>query len=423
MRATGQYLGRFRAVEWYSSYLRGARLLAVSLIISVVTGCVSEPALENDKDLQSLLAAYQARTAEIDKEQQQRVLATIKQLSIAKTSDGSQFVISVDLADAPIALVIDRILGTTRVSYDLSDISLNGTVTARFNRVPLLVALNQLVNPHGLSVDRKNGILVFQRGLKVDAPAAGGAPTVGDAAKAAPKADNIYEEVALRHLKGSDAVALLKGLYAGGGSSAITIGELPELNAVYIGGQPNAVTKAVAVLNQADQEVPHVLIEALVVQFDVDAVAQLGTKITDGAAGKFSGINLIPGQLGANVGFTFLDGIVNPAQLTVTIDLLTSIDKAQVLSRPYLATRSNQPAQIQVVTERFVAVQKTGEGTDVTTTDPIDAGVTLNVTPIVLAELDNKAGHERRGIAVRLGGGRCACPKGEELGEVVCERD
>jgi hypothetical protein len=204
------------------------------------------------------------------------------------------------------------------VSYDLSDIQLSGKVTARFKAVPLLAALNQLANPHGISIERVNGILVFARGVHIDA-----APTdertppnrVQDKVQGAAKPPaKVYEEIPLRFLKLVDALALLKGLYPdSSGDNAITVGAVPERNAVYIGGLPAVVTQAVAVLGQADQEVPHVLIEALVVEFDVTAIQQLGTKITGAAIGKFAGINFIPGQLGANLGFTFLDGIVNPA--------------------------------------------------------------------------------------------------------------
>jgi type II secretory pathway component GspD/PulD (secretin) len=357
-------------------------------------GCVHEPKFDKDQQLQSLLADYQARTIQIKEQEQQSVLATIRRLDVVRSSDGSQYTVSVDLARAPVALVVDRILATSRVSYDMSDIRLNGMVTARFSGVPLLVALNRLVNPHGVSVGRTDQILVFRRGTPISAattdaaaPAGSGASATAGGPPATADTGKVYEEVALQSLKVSDAVSLLQGLYPPGVEGPkVTVGALNELNAVYIGGVRSEVQKAVAVLNQADQDVPHVLIEALVVEFDTAAVDQLGAQMSNLASGEFSGVSFIPGQLGDNVGFTFLEGIVNPTELTVALDLLTSIDKAQVLSRPYLATRSNQPAQVQVVTQRFVAIDETSDGTTVTATDAIDAGVTLDVTPTVLAD-------------------------------------
>src|SRR5690606_9679253 len=105
-------------------------------------------------------------------------------------------------------------------------------------------------------------------------------------------------------------------------------------------------------LNRADRQVPHVLIEALVVEMDVTAAVALGTDITDAASGRFSGMSLLPGAAGGNVAFSFLEGAMNPTELSVLIDLLVSQDKAQILSRPYLAALSNHQATIEIAQDR-----------------------------------------------------------------------
>jgi len=77
---------------------------------------------------------------------------------------------------------------------------------------------------------------------------------------------------------------------------------------------------------------------------------------------------------------------VNPLSLTASIDLLVSQNKAQVLSRSYIAARSRQKASLEVVDEQFVSVQAAQDGASITTTDGISAGVILSMTPAVLAD-------------------------------------
>jgi type II secretory pathway component GspD/PulD (secretin) len=372
-----------RGDPWQVAFPSPRWLIPVILAL-VLSACVNTPAFKDDYELQSLLSDYQWRSAQIENEQQQKVLATIKRLVVTKS--GSDYVVSADLDNAPVSVVVERILAQSGSAYDLGNVRLNGYANARFQKVPLLTALNQLINPYGVSVARQEGMLIFRRGIRATADGTANAGPEGD--EVAGDSGTVYEVVPLRNLRVADAANLLRGLYnfENVDEPAITIGELVERSALYIGGAPRDVDNAIAVLAEADQAVPHVLIEALVVEYDVDALENLGTEISDAASGDFSNINLMPSQLGQNVVFTFLQGAANAAQLTAAVDLLVSIDKAQVLSRPYLAARSSQPAQIQVVSERFVAIQQNGEGPDITTTDSIDAGVTLDVRPSVLAD-------------------------------------
>lgn len=369
--------------------------------------------MHDDSELKSLIEAYRRGTAELRQAQQEREAATIKLLDVVRDPSGGDFLVSVDLNGASVPLVVQELLETTQEPYNLSAVRLGGRATARFTGLPLLSALNELLNPHGISVGRASGILQFKYGRAVDL-SAGADSSDGQTTNSGGSGGTAYREVSLSYLDASQAVDFLDRIYGDddddddddgdddddsdsstgssefdidlGGGGELKYGALPELNAIFLAGPADDVSSAAILLGQVDREVPHVLIEALVVELDVAAVMQLGTNITDAALGVASGVQLLPAAVGGNIGFTLLEGAANPAQLTAVIDLLVSQDKAQVLSRPYLSARSSQQASIQIVNQRYVAVDESVEGAAITTTDAVTAGVVLTVTPIVQAE-------------------------------------
>ncbi len=371
-----------------------AIFLAMAVTLAAV-GCVPEPDFHEDEDLQTLLEAYRQRNAALQEQRRAREEAAIRRLEVEPAADGSGFLVGVDLVDAPLSRVVGRILEMSAAPFNLSAVRLGGSATARFSGLPLTSALNQLLNPHGVSVASRDGVLVFGQGGQIDPGAAAPAMAAdGQDAATAGGADDqpLYMEVGLRNLSAADAVTLLDDLYGGDDDdddddgASVTFGSLPELNTVYLAGQRAAVREGVALLNRADREVPHVLIEALVVELDVTAAVALGTDITGGASGEFGGVSLLPGALGGNVSFSFLEGAMNPTQLTALIDLLVSQDKAQILSRPYLAALSNHQATIEIAQDRFVAVEETDSGSTITSPDSISAGVKLQITPVVAGD-------------------------------------
>lgn len=369
----------------------GILLALLPALATLLASCIQEPAFYEDEELQTLLQAYRQRNAALEEQRRQREEATIRRLEIAPAPDATGFLVSADLLEAPLSRVVARILETTGVAFNLSNVRLSGRATARFDNLPLTRALSQLLNPHGISVASQDGVLVFRHGGRIDPVVAEADPANnGDAPPAS--GQTLYQEVGLQNLSAADAVALLKDLYGDSDdddddeSSTVTFGSLAELNTVYLAGDRASVLEGVALLNRADREVPHVLIEALVVELDVTAAVAIGTDITGGASGDFSGINLLPGGIGGNISFTFLEGAANPTQLSALIDLLVSQDKAQILSRPYLAALSNHQATIEIAQDRFVAVEESDSGATITSPDSISAGVKLDITPVVAGD-------------------------------------
>ena len=75
------------------------KLVLGALFVAVVlAGCVSTPSPHSDYELQTLLEEYQARSAEIESERQQRMFASIRRVDVARGPGKGGFVVSVDLA-------------------------------------------------------------------------------------------------------------------------------------------------------------------------------------------------------------------------------------------------------------------------------------------------------------------------------------
>ena len=137
---------------------------------------------------------------------------------------------------------------------------------------------------------------------------------------------------------------------------------------------------------RADRPIPHVIISALVVKVNTSSVESLGIDFSDMADGSFSISSIIPNTTGGNIVATFEELAGNTAQLTATIKFLAAQNMAQVLSRPYVATRSTMPATIEIVDDQFVRVDVTTDDSSIIATDSITAGISMTITPIVMAD-------------------------------------
>ncbi|MCP3675260.1 MAG: type II and III secretion system protein, partial [Gammaproteobacteria bacterium] len=135
-------------------------------------------------------------------------------------------------------------------------------------------------------------------------------------------------------------------------------------------------------LNDIDIDSGHVLLEALVVEFNVGSFIDMGTQIGAGASGKFSDFFLDVANLAGNtVSFTRVADAVNTTSFTAMLNLLIEDEEARVISRPYLSTVSGSSAHLEVAEDRFVVVQAP-TGLSVTVQE-ISSGIILDILPIV----------------------------------------
>ncbi len=388
---------RLRALTvWLSVLKRRLRQAGIILVsATALAGCVQAPKFHDSKALNTLVNEYAEQSR---MEQERQVAADERSIRVLKVSNAQSYsadkpkLVSVNLVNAPLGRVIGELLVQSAASYNVSGVSITGRVTAKFNELPLMDALNQLLSHRGLGAYEEGGVIRLRYGTPIKPPKAvhqdqgkkeKNASSKGEAKNSEKQRPKVtYEEVALRHVKMEDTLKMLRAVFDGQ-DDKVKFGSLPERNAIYLAGNAKEVSSARAIISRADQEVPHVLIEALVVAFTKDDAETFQSSVTNAAINNFSGINIIPGQSAANITFTFLHGVKNTKTLTDILDLYVTANRARILSRPYMTARSRETAKIEIVQEAFTVVNRSEDGASVSTNESISAGVTLQVVPTV----------------------------------------
>lgn len=352
------------------------RALAVTSLISLAS-CVADPSLQGRSDQVALLEAYRAQTERNAAQETLEREQSIRRVDVFKDAATGETRLSVDLVEADLRAVLAIILDSPFVQYASEAVPLSGTVSARFQDQPLIGGMNAILASANLNVEDINGVLRFQ--VEHDDQATEVQEGESD--------EFTTREVRIKHLASTDVVTLIGDLFPFADYSdeeGLTASNVPETNSVFLAGPASEVAHALTIIAKADRPVAHVIIEALVVDINTSSIETLGLSFADGASGKFSAASLIPGQTGGNIVATFSDLASDSAQVTATIDFLAARNAAHVLARPYIATRSMQPASIAIVDDQFVRVSTAD--TSVVSTDSITAGITMEITPAVMAD-------------------------------------
>lgn len=434
-------------------------------LMALQAGCAMPP-YKKSKDLTAILEAYRKQSAEAPARAEQRPLKGVRRWSVTRPVGDGPYLVSADLEDATLPKVLRRLLDETSTQYVFDVFVPPGSVTARFENLPALKALNILLEPHDLEAGWVDGLMHIRpvgpktatRGAgagrsegaytgaasgpgslsgptsppgsagsspgpphagggnpHADPPSPGGVPGGGGAlpsgsppAPAPGPAGGVRPggppppgafgpgpfrgmggpppmaalpstiEVPLKHLDLATASSLIGGLFPG----TVRFGGQPYSNSIFLSGPAEQVTIAARVLNQSDRTPFHVVIEALVVEFNSEVLQELGTDIVGLASGAISGLTT---GFGTNTAltFTYTKGAGNTATFTALINALVEEDRARVISRPYVATLSGKPSTINITRDRYVLVPSIQGGLATTTPTPVSSGIVLNITPTV----------------------------------------
>ena len=363
------------------TYQRLNALIGLSYLLPLVmlSSCIAGPDFSQSSDRAALEAAYRQYSEQAAQVREAREANSIEKFEIKGAGDFNEVRVSVTLNDARRARVIRQILAKIDLNYQIDAPYLAGRMSSHFVDKPLIEALNLLLTGTGLTARRDTDIVRI--GYAEQDPS----ETVDPAAAPA----FITREFDLNHLAASDAVTLLTSLYQSEGdftSNGFTVESVAELNAIFVSGPPALVAAAQTTIARADRQAAHIIIEALVVDIDTSTVEALGVSFGDAASGKFSALDIVPGQTGGNIVGTFSDLAANSAQVTATIDFLVGRNAAEVLARPYITSRSTKPATIEIVNDQFARVNTTSDDSSIISTDSVSAGVTMSITPTVLAD-------------------------------------
>ncbi len=367
MTAAWQYLPNWCG-RWVPQWIIASSLFALS-------SCIADPNVQGHGEQAALLEAYRTQTEQLEAQRALEAAQSIRALQIWSDEDALR--LSVDLVDANLRDVLARILDHPSIEFASPSVMISGTVSARFKDMPIRDGVNVLLASIGVYAENIDGVLTFKSGT----------PPISETLDSADEAEFISREVAIRHLIASDVVTLISELFPYAEFSdeeGLSASHVEETNSVFLAGPANEVVQAMTIIAQADRPVAHVIIEALVVDINTSSVETLGLSFADGASGKFGLSSIIPGQTGGNIVATFSDLASESAQVTATVDFLAARNAAHVLARPYIATRSMQAASIAIVDDQFVRVSTAD--TSVVSTDSITAGISMEITPAVMAD-------------------------------------
>jgi hypothetical protein len=365
-------------------------------LLALLSACQKPPYRE--QDLAKLLDAYRQGEAQAQERLRQSAEQSIRRLEVRKVLDGHQ--VSADLNRAPFGPVLRRILDQSQVPFlFLCEPIFHADVTARFENVPLIDAVNFLLRGEGLSAAMEQGVLIIREGQeerkadeKPGAPDANGDKRSkaegGEDGEARKDKATASRTIPLKNMEGEVAVKFIQDLFSGEGSGGrVSVSRQPYTNTLTLLGPATQVAKAAALVRRMDADPRHVLIEALVVEFDSDELIELGTQLQNYAQGELKSLAAAFGIAGVPaVTFTYLKGAREAATVTALVNLMVSTGRARLISRPYLSTMSSREAQIDISQERYVVTQTVQGTSTVSSTEAVRAGIRMAITPFVLKD-------------------------------------
>ncbi len=296
--------------------------------------------------------------------------------------------VTIDVTNAPIQRVIsDLVHQTNSDAIFYNDVP--GDITARVSNVSLTDALNLLL---------MNTTDTYR--------ISGGKYFIGNRAD---KTMTSIKMVKLKYMRPKDLIKMIPKYI----TSEATIRPVPEENAVVIMAANDVVSQFVHLVRDIDKPVPQVLIEALVVDYNLTKSSQLGINagIQNAPDTSVQNYTVIPGinytttglrinadlkQIGTiNVFGTSL-GVANlgvlPANFYLNLQALEEKGIADVRSRPLLATLNGHEATLSIGTTQYYELSTTipYNGQNNTTVfqqsqsfQKIEADVKLEITPYV----------------------------------------
>ncbi|MCF6263480.1 MAG: type II and III secretion system protein [Xanthomonadales bacterium] len=364
-------------IPMYPATSRCFKIIAVFTMVLLISACAGHEERHNDDDLDQLFESYRAQNAMIVQRRSAAQNRGIERLEFTETDNGSVLV-SVDLIEARLDVVVMLILDGTGTDYINENTTLPGTVSARFEAKPLIEALAILLRPRGMTASMSDSMVILGRGSQTTAM-----DTV--LASFPDNAEKIHIDWPLENISTQRALEVLDSIFPideDSGLREIDFASHIEANSIILSGTRGNVESAIRLLDNIDEDTGHVLLEALVVEFNVQSFLDMGAQISNGASGEFSNIFVdFANLVGDTVSFTRIADVTNISSFTAVLNMLIRDDNARIVSRPYLSTISGSPAQLEITEDRFVVVQTPG-GLDITL-EQISSGIVLDILPVV----------------------------------------
>lgn len=323
--------------------------------------------LRYEQDLAQLMSAIRGENAAAAAQRDSVARAKAGVVEVSGPSDA--LTLTVDLAQAELAPVLHRALIASKLPYVIEDHGPAGRTSARFRNKPLLEGLNILLGREGYRVGMRDGVVVV-RPAAVAMPDSSYLPD-----------ELIQREVRLDHLDEKATTGIVQQFFAGGQLKSQFD---PSRGRVLLAGPRKEVYDATAMLHRADRAVRHVLIEALVVQFDEMTLSNLGINWSNGQTGNFAGITFSPGSASSSTLQFTNSNVTSPSQFVAMVQAVAGADKARIVARPFITARSGEPATVDIGNTRYYFQQVLNAGVLSATQQSVTTGVLLSITPTAM---------------------------------------
>ncbi len=382
------------------------RYLIFSLILIVAfTGCSSLKKKEKQSsEAEIVMDVLKEQSEEIKRSSPKVYLKGVENLEIRFDENSTDNVLDLTCQGASLSALIHHLLKESGMSYFFKDTGIYGTVTANFKNKSLIEAANLILGPSGFFASLDKDVLIIEKKASLPPSPQEGKATVKSKSKDSSDADSDSDsvttstkksfsiEVPLDYIDTKTAFKVLDGLYPKdlvSGNRSVNFGVAQSNSSVFLQGPEQLVREAATSIKQADQRLPHVFIEALVIEYNVDAALEFGIDITNGQGNRYSNVRADIGSLAADA-FSFMYTAGAQArndfttQFVASIDLLLKNELARIISRPYISTLSGQESKIDITNDRYIVVDTASGGATVTTPKAVSSGVIFSVTPTVL---------------------------------------
>ncbi len=311
---------------------------------------------------------------------------------------------SLDFKDADIQNILRLIAEVSGMNVVAGD-DVKGTVTVRLVNVPWDQALDIVLASRSLGYVRSGNIIRVAPGERLKAEEAA---LLADRRSKEKLEDLVVKLQPVNYAKAGDVQAQVESLLSDRGSVNIDT----RTNTLIIKDIPTVIDQAVSLVRRLDTRTPQVLIEAKIIEANLDFAKELGISYTadflnpDIASGQnatsrqldfgnrvvnsgtpLSGSSRVAGALPikgtpTGVAAASFTALKNALDIDVVIQALESSGNGRVISSPRITTLDNKEARI----EQGVSIpfQTTSEGD--TNLTFIDANLSLTVTPHVTSD-------------------------------------
>lgn len=336
-------------------------ILTTITLLFCLSAC--ETARFHRADVAGLFDEYRSKNEAIVLDQ-----ATPTDLKIETIETPTGVKISAVFENYPTAQLVQKLVALSGIPFAQTGPAIRGTSSGQLNQVSPVAALEWVLSDANYRLQNEDGTLqlVFDPGLEFEHLTA--------------DEDGIaVHETAFDNLKSTKIAFAIRDM---ADRYDVVLTPNTAHNSLVLSGPLASVQRVGAAAKSMDFESDHILIEALIVEFNLERIKDIGSEINNGQSGSFGDVffNLINDE-GRTLALSFDDAAnATGTSFGLALEFLISTDAAHVLSRPFVSTLSGEAATLEIAEDRFVETVLQ----DFAQLNEVSSGVIINVTPTSL---------------------------------------